>query len=170
MARLNSASSHWRTTLKSRWSGSIHKRRAHFYGPYSDEVANAVLQLKTIGAVDQNIEDWGYDRSGFEIKRYDYRLNKPGAKYAQGVAKRYHREMESIEKAYTVFSSAGDLGYMDLSIAAKTYFLLGQKKAAASNSELAKLAAKFGWTVTVEQVKDAVDYLSKLDLVELTKN
>jgi hypothetical protein len=55
---------------------------------------------------------------------------------------------------------------MSLSIAAKTYFLLGQKKAPASDAELSKLASRFGWLVGPGQVRDATDYLEKLGLVE----
>lgn len=140
--------------------------RAHFYGPYSDDVASAVTQLKSIGAVDQNVSDWGYDRSGFEVKRYDYRLNEPGRSYADTVKRRNHDLWNKMHSAYTAYTKAGDLDYMKLSIAAKSYFLLGQKKAPAADAELAKLAERFGWTVTTNQVGEAVDYLVKLGVVE----
>lgn len=35
--------------------------------------------------------------------------------------------------------------------------------------DLPKLAPKFGWNVTPEQIKNAADYLQKLGLVELTE-
>ena len=60
--------------------------RPHFYGPYSDEVAYAIGQLCGIGVVDQNETEWGYDRRGFEVKRYDYRLNEAGKQYAETLA------------------------------------------------------------------------------------
>lgn len=140
--------------------------RAHFYGPYSDDVAEAVTQLRTIGAIDQNVTDWGYDRSGFEVKRYDDRLNDPGRLYAKGVAQRNPNLWKKLQAACEVYNLAGDRDYMALSIAAKTYFLLGQKKAPASDAELAQLASRFGWTVTPAEVESAVDYLVRLDLVQ----
>lgn len=144
--------------------------RAHFYGPYSGEVAYAVGQLRAIGAVDQNETDWGYDRRGFEVKRYDYRLNPAGRQYAEGLKKQSRELWDKIQHASEVYNRSGDLDYMDLSVAAKTYFLLGQRKGKASMHELAGLAPRFGWSVNAEQIKEAADYLSKLGLVEVTDN
>jgi uncharacterized protein YwgA len=144
--------------------------RAHFYGPYSDEVAYAVGQLRAIGAVDQNETDWGYDRRGFEVKRYDYRLNPAGRRYAEGL-KRHNRELwDQIQHAIEVYNRSGDLDYMALSVAAKTYFLLGQRKGKSSMHELAGLAPRFGWSVSPEQIKGAAEYLARLGLVELVNN
>lgn len=144
--------------------------RPHFYGPYSDDIAYAVRQLRAIGVIDRNETAWGHDRSGFEVTRYDYRLNEAGTKYAQGLAKRKPELCKSIEQAYEVFKRAGDRDYMELSIAAKTYFLLGQRKGKSSMQELARLAPRFGWSVRPEQIKWAAEYLQKLSLVELTSN
>jgi uncharacterized protein YwgA len=141
--------------------------RAHFYGPYSDDVAYAIGQLKTIGAVDQNVTDWGVGRSGFEVKRYDYRLNEAGQKFAEGLARRHPEMAEQIRRAVNLYKQAGDRDYMELSIAAKTYFLLGQKKGRSRLDHLVKLASRFGWNVSERQIKEAAEYLQKLGLVEL---
>jgi hypothetical protein len=141
--------------------------RPHFYGPYSDEVAYAVSQLKAIGALDQNVTDWGYDRCGFEVKRYDYRLTEAGRRYAQWLEQHHPQLTQKIREAVHALQQAGDLDYMALSIAAKTYFLLGQQKGKARMQDLAELAPRFGWNVTPEQIKEAAEYLQKLGLVEL---
>ena len=143
--------------------------RPHFYGPYSDEVAYAIGQLRAIGAVDQNETDWGIDRSGFEVKRYDYRLNDAGRKFVDGLAKQDRTLFDKIKSALEVYKRSGDLDYMDLSIAAKTYFLLGQKKGKSNMKELAELAPRFGWNVRVEQIQKAAKYLEKLGLVEVAQ-
>jgi hypothetical protein len=57
--------------------------------------------------------------------------------------------------------------YVKLSIAAKTYFMLGEKKGNAMMAELTDLATKFGWKVTQQQVFEAATYLSSLGLVNL---
>ena len=144
--------------------------RAHFYGPYSDDVANAVGQLKVMGVVDQNVSDWGYDRAGFEVKRYDFRLTDAGTEFAKGIAARVGDASQRICDALNAYAEAGDRDYMALSIAAKTYFMLGQHKGKASKADLVKLAKRFGWTVRPNQVDDAAEYLEKLGLVELTSN
>lgn len=142
--------------------------RAHFYGPYSDDVANAVGQLKAVGVIDQNVSDWGYVRSGFEVKRYDFRLTDAGNQFAQQIANRDEKTWTQIQSAIEIYSSAGDRDYMALSIAAKTYFMLGERNGKASKADLVKLAERFGWIVQAEQVDDAAEYLQKLGLIKLT--
>jgi uncharacterized protein YwgA len=144
--------------------------RAHFYGPYSDEVADAVTTLKTIGAIDQNVCGWGTDPSGFEIRRYDFRLNEQGRLFAESKSRQHRDLFEGLQQANQVLDGAGDLDYMEMSVAAKTYFMLGQKKGRASMKELAQLATRFGWSVSPQEAHRAADYLNRLGLVELTSN
>lgn len=140
--------------------------QAHFYGPYSDRVSAAVGQLKSAGVVEQNVTDWGIDRSGFEIKRYDFRLSPVGAEYAKRLASRFTAEWKKIQKAITTYQEAGDVDYMALSIAAKTYVMLGQQNGKPSQADLVKLAPRFGWTVSEAQVQTAAEYLQKLGLLQ----
>ena len=142
--------------------------RAHFYGPYCDEVADAITTLKTIGAIDQNVTSWGTDQSGFEVRRYDFRLNERGRRFAEAKARQYPELSVKLKEAAAALKKAGDIDYMEMSIAAKIYFILGERKKPASMTELAQLAARFGWNVSPEQVQRAAEYLSRLGLVELT--
>ena len=145
--------------------------RAHFYGPYSDEVAGAVTLLKAIGVVDQNVVGGGaVDKAGFEVRRYDVRLNSQGQKLAAAKAKHYPKLWKRLTAARQTFNQAGDLDYMLLSVAAKTYFMLGQKKGEATEADLAALAPRFGWNVTPKEVHKAARYLNKLGLMQVAAN
>lgn len=145
--------------------------RAHFYGPYSDDVAGAINRLKTIGAVDQNVRGGGaVDKSGFEVCRYDFSLNDEGRELAEETARQNAEFYGELSKAAKAFNEVGDLDYMKLSVAAKAYFMLGEKKGLATPAELAELARRFGWEVTPEQVQDAAKYLGQLGLVEFSAN
>ena len=139
--------------------------RPHFYGPYSDEVASSITWLKTIGAIDQNVSSWGQDPSGFELQRYDFRLNDQGRQFAERKALQYPQAMRRLLDAAARLKNAGEMNYMEMSIAAKTYFMLSEKKSPASATELSKLAQQFGWTVTPKQIEKAIDYLERLQLV-----
>lgn len=141
----------------------------HFYGPYSAEVADAVDALRGMGFLEQSVVCFGYDSAGFEAARYDYRLNRDGEMIARQKAARQQDLWRQLQKAVRQLKAAGEKDYVKLSIAAKTYFLLGEKKETQSNRELAALAPKFGWSVTPAQIKDAARYLNDLGLVELTK-
>ena len=145
--------------------------RAHFYGPYSDEVSDAVTILKTIGVLDQNVVGGGkVDEAGFEVKRYDFRLNEQGKRLAKTKAKKYPDVWKLLQAAARTFAEAGDLDYMPLSIAAKTYFMLGRKKGKATEAELASLAPRFGWNVTPKEIHKAAQYLDRLGLVQVAAN
>jgi len=140
--------------------------RAHFYGPYSDDVAISVDDLKAIGFVDQNVVTGDtVDESGFERRRYDYQLTGAGRRVAESKCRQNAELWKSLHEAAQLLQSAGEVNYMQLSIAAKTYFLLGEKHTAASNEELARLASRFGWRVSPEEVQHAASYLKRLGLV-----
>ncbi len=140
----------------------------HYYGPYSGVVAEAVDRLKTIGVLEQETLGLGaVDSQGFEVRRYDYHLNEAGRRLGQAKARKYPGLWRKMQDAAEIMQNAGDPDYLDMSVAAKTYFMLGQRKGAATDEQLADLAARFGWHVTEEQVHKAGEYLSKLQLVEV---
>lgn len=138
----------------------------HFYGPYSSEVADATGQLHTLGFLDRNTVQTGLKGAfGFEATRYDFTLTEAGKKIAAAKSEAHSDTWAKIKKAAEDLKEAGDIDYMEMSIAAKTYFMLGGNKNAVSPEELAKLAPRFGWTVNEDQISEAVSYLRKLELV-----
>jgi uncharacterized protein YwgA len=142
--------------------------RAHYYGPYSDDVAAAVGWLKTIGAVDQSSSGVGAtDPSGFEIRRLDVRLNERGRKFAETTARRHPDLVSRLREAANALKRAGEINYVKMSIAAKTFFMLLETNGTCGDADLVRLAANFGWEVTPEQIGDAVSYLELLGLVPI---
>lgn len=143
--------------------------RPHFYGPFSAEVAGALDRLRALGFVDQSIVSRGsVDDSGFEVARHDFRLTEEGKKIAEAKAKQNPQVWNRLQGAVEILNRAKEQDYMRLSIAAKTYFMLGEKKGKASSDDLASLASKFGWSVTREQVQDAGRFLESLGLITPT--
>jgi uncharacterized protein YwgA len=144
--------------------------RAHFYGPYSTDVAEAVDWLKIIGAIDQSGAGGGtFDSSGFEIKRYDYVLNANGRTFAERTAHRHEKAWHEVQQAAISLKNARSKDYLSLSIAAKADFLLDQQRGSASREELRRLASRFGWEVTPSKLDEAGDFLVKLGLVQITR-
>jgi len=141
--------------------------RPHFYGPYSDEVAHAVGFLRAIGVLDQNVVSGPTSQAGFEVRRHDFRLNEQGKRLADAKAAQYPEVWNCLATAAKTFRTAGELDYMRLSVAAKTYFLLGQKKGRTTEAQLSELASRFGWQVSATEILDAAGYLQKLGLVQL---
>jgi uncharacterized protein YwgA len=141
--------------------------RAHYYGPYSDDVADAVNRLRSVGFVEQSAAGCGaIDRSGFEVCRYDFSLTDDGKQIAEAKAAEKPDFWKKLQRAVTALDKAGNLDYVRLSIAAKTYFMLEKKKGPATDADLIKVAQGFGWKVTRDQVREAAEYLRCLNLVE----
>src|SRR5438477_8658832 len=85
--------------------------RAHFYGPYSDEVAAAVNRLKSLGFLQQTSQSTGaWDEGGFEIARQDFQLTDEGRGVAQQKAKNSPHAWKKIQKAVQHLESAGEIG------------------------------------------------------------
>jgi uncharacterized protein len=142
--------------------------RPHFYGPYSAEVAGAVDRLRALGFVEQTVSSAGAcDPSGFEVARYDFRLNEEGKRVAETKVKSNPEFWARLTKAVQTLKRAGEKDYVKLSIAAKTDFMLGENKGPARIEDLRALARRFGWAVTADQVQEAAHFLEALGLVRL---
>jgi len=138
---------------------------AHYYGPYSEKVAALNLELKSLGQVSESSSAWGYDQRGFEMARHDFKLTDVGARLAERKATELPRLWSRTRKAAKVISKAGDLDYMELSIAAKAYYVLNKLNGKATLEDIGGMLPKFGWSVSTEQLDRATDFLAKADLV-----
>jgi len=138
---------------------------AHYYGPYSEGVATANLEIKSLGYLSESVAGWGVDQRGFEISRYDYTLTEAGARIADRKAALNPDLWKRIEASAKVVTEAGNLDYMELSIAAKAYYILTQLKHKATLEDIAKMLPKFGWKVSIEELQKATEFLQKANLV-----
>jgi uncharacterized protein YwgA len=145
--------------------------RAHYYGPYSDEVADAVSTLEGLGFVSSDVASVGaLDPQGFEVRRTDFRLTQEGQAIARSKAGKHAGLFEQLRQAAGALKQAGEQDYVKLSIAAKTFFMLREKNAPATEGELEQLAKRFGWNVSPQQIGEAAEYLRKLGLAEPARN
>ena len=141
---------------------------AHYYGPYSEQVASLNSELKALGYISESSSAWGYDQRGFEMARYDYRLTEIGNRIADRKAEKEPELWQAIQRAASVVKQAGDLDYMELSIAAKAYYVLIKLNGKATLEDIAGMLPKFGWSVSQQQLERATDFLAKANLI--TKN
>jgi len=140
--------------------------RAHYYGPYSDKVADAVGTLRALGFVDANCTTWGFDSQGFEKARTDYSLNDDGRKIAKNKTETLSDLWSKLESAADTLKKVGDTGYMKMSIAAKTYFILSKHNGDVTLEQITKTAKKFDWKVTDDEVNEAACFLEALELAQ----
>ena len=140
--------------------------QAHYYGPYSADVAEAVSTLEAIGFASSTVASGGsVDPQGFEIRRTDYSLTDEGVRAAARKDEAHKDLSEKLKTGLELLKGAGDLDYVRLSIAAKAYFLLRQCNVPVTEQELPQLAKAFGWAVSEQQIRDGLSYLRRLKLV-----
>lgn len=138
---------------------------AHYYGPYSAEVATANAELKSLGFISESVTGWGIDRRGFELARYDYKLSDAGSRITQKKVVEHSELWEQIEGAVDIVKKAGDLDYMELSIAAKAYFILRKLGRKATIDEIEAMLPNFGWSVSRGELEKATEFLVGAHLV-----
>ena len=140
----------------------------HYYGPYSASVAAANQELKSLGYLSETkASAGGVNALGFEVARHDFSLTTDGSDVLEQKKTRMRQDWERLERAAKRLENAGSLNYMEISIAAKAYFLLEQEGKPANPEELAKLANNFGWTITSGEVEKAAEFLAGLQLATM---
>jgi len=138
---------------------------AHYYGPYSEQVASLNSELKALGYISESSSAWGYDQRGFEMARFDFRFTEIGARIADRKAENDPELWQRIQQAASIVKQAGDLDYMELSIAAKAYYVLTKLNGKATLEDIAGMLPKFGWSVSEEQLEKATQFLEKANLI-----
>lgn len=137
---------------------------AHFYGPYSQVVDNTITNLKNLSFLQEHATSYGVDSTGFEMKRYDYQLTPDGREIAARL--RETADYSKIRDAVDQLTNAGNLNYMELSIAAKAFFVLKKKKDGLSKDEIIREARKFDWNITPGALQTAVVFLERLGVLQ----
>ena len=106
--------------------------RPHYYGPYSDDVAAAVNRLKALGFLEESSLQTGLvGEDGFELARHDFTLTDEGKEIAEKKARENPEVWQKIKSAADCFRQAGDINYVKMSVAAKTFFMLSTKGSSA---------------------------------------
>jgi uncharacterized protein YwgA len=135
--------------------------RAHYYGPYSPDVAEAVEELRSLKFLEQRaVANGVVDDQGFEKTRYDYLLTHEGKQVAEEKAAQWADDWQEITNAVRRLKQANVQDYVRLAIAAKTDLLSRQNGQLLSAEALKKKTAEYGWKAfTDEQYTDAIRFL-----------
>jgi uncharacterized protein YwgA len=136
--------------------------QAHYYGPYSAGLDGTLTHMKNLGFVEEGTTGFGVVSGGFEMRRYDYSLTEDGERILQPFVKT--AEYAKIAQAVRKIKEAGDPDYIELSIAAKAFFILKKQQTAMTAVQLTKEAAKFNWNIPEHSLGRAVEFLSTVGL------
>lgn len=135
--------------------------KAHYYGPYSQQVENALDDLLGIGFVEAKRERFGAGAGGFEVVRFDYSLTSDG--------KAIYQELKGTPEAKKMIEQLKkmkDFDYVKLSIAAKSYYILKQDDKPMNADKIREKSKNFNWNITDKDINSAIDFLKGLHLVK----
>lgn len=140
---------------------------AHYYGPYSAVISGELSTLKLQDQVREDASTWGFsNQSGFEIRRYCYELTPDGKTGVDWLRENYSADSKRIGTAARLVVEAGNLDYMELSFAAKSYWILRRANKPLAEADIAKEAGRYGWEVKREHVNRGVEFLHQVGLVQ----
>lgn len=142
--------------------------RAHYYGPYSDEVSAELAFLAAAGMITETRRRVNMASSGgWEAVRFDYSLTEDGKRATTRLKMQLATESREIQQAIEKVFSAGEQNYIDLSFAAKTSWILESEGGPMTFEGIAGAAERFRWNVSGTDVRRAAAFLDKLGLVRL---
>ena len=138
--------------------------RAHYYGPYSPMIEQALDELIGAGFLEVKREVYGLDyQRGFEMKRFDYHLTPSGEKLADELKEKHGSEAAEISGFAKKMEDVGNPDYLDLSVAAKVFFILDEQGEKMTIDEIKKEAGGFDWRINETDVGKAVAILKQLE-------
>ncbi|GAB6172147.1 hypothetical protein JCM15765_16250 [Paradesulfitobacterium aromaticivorans] len=109
--------------------------------------------------------DYGFNKNGFEMKRFVYELTDDGRTIVELIRKENPEIVKEINRYLDQLKSAGNLDYMELSIAAKSHFILKSESKATTRHEVVQKAKGFNWDISEENVEKAINFLTAMELV-----
>ena len=138
---------------------------AHYYGPYSSDVAEQMEALVEARLLTEEAETFPetFNPSG-DFRRYNYSLASAGREF---LAERWTelKQYEGIFERINSHPLASDSKL--LSTAAKVFFIVA-KENGASVKIIQRHARSLGWDVSDRNVQEVVEYLKHLDLISAT--
>ena len=140
--------------------------RAHFYGPYSSKVEDAVSNAVIAGELRETVErmpDW---RGGPDVLKYTYDLTEAGEVRVDELIEHNSAEWDQVRDSVKAIKNVlPELDQKTLSSAAKTYLIISESAEGVAESEIPAMASRLGWELSGEQVRGTVDLLERLNLL-----
>lgn len=140
--------------------------QAHYYGPFSRDVEEALTIGVVAGDLEESVEripNWYGGRDGL---KHSYALTDDGHESVEKLKSEYPEEAERIEATINAIAEAmPGLPQKSLSAAAKIYMIVVDQQRTVKLNEIPGLAEHLGWNLTQHQVDRTVDVLRKLELL-----
>jgi uncharacterized protein YwgA len=147
------------------------KFRAHYYGPYSDEVAQTTSLLSALEALHEDVvitgsqtDLWLREVSG-DVRTYTYSLTDQGREIVNNIHKEYPEQWVRLQQLVSTCQKETNLSPGVLATAAKVHFIYTHgPDAPGSNTSVEKAAAGFGWQLSEEDVTKVRHLLERIGI------
>jgi uncharacterized protein YwgA len=140
--------------------------RAHYYGPYSRLVEDALLQTAMADEVDETLERLPSLTSGPDIRKYTYELTESGRETVRDLQQEFSSDATTVKTTVeAVHEAVPDLDQQTLSMAAKIHFIVCNQQEPTPLAQIPTLARQLGWRISDPQVQGSVELLQRLDLL-----
>lgn len=132
----------------------------YFYGPFSNDIASALIHLSAFSFVNE------IAYSGF-YGGYTYELTETGKKYASKVSKRLPNESLQIGDILEICDEQCKLKPAPLSYAAKCHhILLNNGKTECTVAEIKQAGKDLCWDISDDDIAGGIRLLQELDLAK----
>jgi uncharacterized protein YwgA len=140
--------------------------RAHFFGPYSSKVEDAVSNAVIAGEIHETVERMPHWSGGPDVLKYTYELTENGRTRVERLVKQHRQEWNSVRESVDAIQTVlPNLDQKTLSSAAKTYLIISESEEGVDEAEIPALAKRLGWDLNGDQVRDTVMLLERLNLL-----
>ncbi len=141
--------------------------RPHYYGPYSEEVANTLESLTSLGYLREDVIALGEQSDQFlarisgDVKAYRYELTDEGRQVLTEIKGENPEDWQRMSEFMADIAGSTELNPAVLSVAAKVHYVrkrMGHRKKV-SSSVIINQARRYHWNLTEENIERATRLL-----------
>ena len=146
----------------------------HYYGPYSEAVAQATDSLVAVGLLTETMEKFppSDPSANFDARRFTYELSHAGREVLRelekDVNKGYFERIKACVEEMQQLAGM-DMDYKYLSVAAKMHHILKRRQKSITASEISREAEVLGWVLSDQDIEGVKGFLQKLGLTKVVK-
>jgi hypothetical protein len=141
--------------------------QAHFYGPFSRDVEDALALCVLAGDLEESVEripDW---YGGPDALRHSYALSPEGHERVEELKREHAEDAERIQATvHAIGQAIPEFRQQTLSAAAKIHLIVTEQGRPVALDAIPQLARHLGWRLSQDEVNRTVDVLRRLELVQ----
>lgn len=142
--------------------------RHYYYGPFSNQVNQAIDYNCGLGFLSENFNYFSPD-----LKRFDYELTKDGKEFVQHLKSNGEKDLvKELKQFHELMDSSGDNGdYNLLSWAAKLHYIRKQNTSIDLEiiSDVKKELANYGWKLNDSEIQSGKLFLKNYEKLKSDK-